>query len=143
MRLVEAMKAAFFLIFTTSCAFAQSQETPVYVEQFANLQSGMKKIYSECSQNPTTAEERLSLSDRLFALTKIVHRLEEQVQEADLQSRQQGHAIDKRLRLIEQGSHEVDSVLKALGNYLDTDDRVFWGLAVDFRKTIDTIMKVL
>jgi hypothetical protein len=143
MPVTSIVRAVLFLIFATPPLFAQSLETPVYVEQFSNLQSSMDRIYSECSRPSLSAGEKESLTARLFALQKTAHRLEEQAGKADLESVKQGRTTDKQLRLVEQGAMSIDVVLAALGNYLDTDDRVFLNVAIDVKKTVEFIRKMI
>ena len=62
---------------------------------------------------------------------------------ADLELLKRTQQHDKNLLLIELGSENIDSVLRALDNYLDTDDKLFLSLAHDFKKTLDNIVAAL
>ena len=137
------MKAALILALVTAFASAQSNETPVYVEQFTNLLASMDRISAECANASSNRDERIAISERLFALTKVAHRLQEQVGEVNSEIIRRGKRPDKRLRLIELGAMSIDSAVTSMGSYLETDDKLFWIIAVDFRKTADTIKKGL
>ncbi len=137
------MKTILSLLLTLPLALAQSRETPVYVEQFTNLHASMEHIFSESSKSPLTPEERQSLLERLFAVKKTAHGLQEQAGGADIEAQKRSQRTDRRLRLIEEGCMTVDGVVTALSDYLATDDKVFWSLAVDFRKITGFIIKVL
>ena len=137
------MKAALILALVTAFASAQSNETPVYVEQFTNLLASMDRISAECANASGNRDERIAISERLFALTKVAHRLQEQVGEVNSEIIRRGKRPDKRLRLIELGAMSIDSAVTSMGSYLETDDKLFWIIAVDFRKTADTIKKGL
>ncbi len=133
-----------FSLIIASVAFAQSRETPVYLEQFYNLQVSMERAYAEVSQIDTkSTEARLDLSARMFALQKAAHRLQEGSAEAGTAPLKIGKGIDKRLHLVGLGCMGIDSILTALTNYLETDDRIFLSLAVEFRQTVISIRKVL
>jgi hypothetical protein len=136
--------AALVLLTASVGAVAQSGETPVYVEQFQNLQSSMERVFLEVTKSESiTNEGRFNVNERLFALKKIAHRLQEGAGDAGIAAQNSGRKMDKRLRLVEQGCMSIDSVLAALGNFLDTEDRFFLGLAVDLRQTVISIRKVL
>ncbi len=122
---------------------AFSQEGPVYVEQFQNLQKSVDQIFDEISNGVPGKGDQLLLGERLFALKKVTHRLQEGAGEADNAARQRGAGVNKRLRLVVQGCMAIDSVLQALGNYLDTDDRFFLILAIEGKQTTSSIRKVL
>ena len=120
-------------------AIAQSGETPIYKEQFAALVQSMDRVYSSALKVPSGTDKQ-ELMERVFALQKSAHRLQEQAGEAENQSREAGHTIDKRLLLIEQGCMSVDLVLAATNNFLSTGDRVFVGLASDVRRVVSTVL---
>ena len=119
------------------------QEAPVYAEQFQNLQKSVDQILNEVSIGIPEKGDQQLLEERLFALQKVTHRLQEGAAEADLAARKRGAGVNKQLRLVEQGCMAIDSVLRALGNYLDTDDRFFLSLAIEGKQTASSIRKVL
>ena len=121
------IKYVVFLIVAAATTCAQSQETPVYLEQFQNLNANMDRIMDEVVKG----QIQDSTWSRLFALQKLTHHLQESAGEADGQARRSGARPDKRLLLIEQGCMAMDYVLKALGRFIDTDDRLFITLAAD------------
>jgi hypothetical protein len=118
----------------------------LYVEQFLSLRTSMERLFTAASQaNPRSMSSKASLdiNERLFALEKMAYRLQEQAAAAHVSALKQGRGTDKRLLLVQQGCMAIDSVLEALRNYLDTNDRFFLGLAADAKQMAASIRKVI
>jgi hypothetical protein len=110
-------KAIFAFLLVSAAAFAQSGDAPEYSAQLKNLQASVDRIYSDVSKTPSAPSEYQSLADRLFALKKRCHRLQEASGQADLNSMQQGNKSEKQLRLVELGCIGIDATITALENY--------------------------
>lgn len=130
------------LILTAAMVCAQSPEAPVFVEQFHNLRVRVERITNDVSQGNISREKEETAS-RVFALGKLVHRLQEGSAGADLDARKSGARPDKRLLLVEQGCIAMDYLLKALASFIDTDDRIFLSLAAEGKRTIASVTKML
>lgn len=137
------MKYAGLLMLTVAMACAQSLESPIYLEQFRNLRVSVERITNDVFQGNIRRDNQDSTASRVFALQKLVHRLQEEAGGADLDSRQHGARPDKRLLLVQQGCMALDYLLQALASFIDTDDRVFLSLAADGKQAIAAITKVL
>lgn len=127
----------------TVAASAQSMEAPVHKKQFVELVASMNSVYVESlAQEPKTGS-KLDLESRIFALIKTAHRLQEQAEQADLDSMKAGRSKDKTLMLVEQGCISVDGVLNALSSYMNTHDKDFLAVAANFNQTVTFIDKHL
>ena len=138
-----AIRHSAVLILTATIACAQSQESPVYLEQFRNLSVSVERITNDVFQGNIRRDNQDSSASRVFALQKLVHRLQEEAGGADIEARKRGARPDKRLLLVQQGCMAVDYLLQALASFIDTDYRVFLSLAADGKQAIAAIAKVL
>jgi len=92
------------------------------------------------------SSESLSLREERLALTKLVHRLGEEAQEAaqagnDVLERER--KLDRVLLLVSQGCEALSFTLMALDNFADTEDRTFLGLARDGEALAMSIEKLM
>ena len=134
---------AALLVLTAAIACAQSQETPVYLEQFRSLDASVERITSDVLQSNIRGDNQDSTGSRVFALQKLVHRLQEEAGGADIEARKRGARPDKRLLLVQQACMAMDYVLQALSSFIATDDRLFISLAADGKQAIAAIKKAL
>jgi hypothetical protein len=142
---------ALFLITSIGAHAQQSPESPVYVEQFRNLQRSVEQIYLEVSKtgSATSDEDRTKLQARLFALQKVTQSVRMAVSQENLNMLKQAVAkkkeykADKSLLLIDVGCYAIDTVLEALNQFAETDDRFFLGFASDIKQKAASIANIL
>jgi hypothetical protein len=132
---------------TVTPALAQSGEAAVYIDQFRTLQQKMEQIFSEVKSSGlpgVNTAKSIEIQERLFALTKLVHRLGETALSANNELlRDPKKDRDKSLMLVGQGCIAIDFVLTALDNYIDTGDRAFLGFATDAKQIVLAVGKIL
>jgi hypothetical protein len=140
----KALVVSLFLIM----AFALVQSIPaqnvgaakVYKTQFIELRAKVKLVFDRIEQQRGGLTD---LREEILALTKLIHRLQEEAMGSDMESTKRGHESDKTLLLVSQGCIALDFVLTALSNHIDTSDRAFIGLAKDGDVLIKSIEKIL
>jgi len=134
-------------LYLTQTAYAQgSGATNVYRTQFFEMHAKVKTIFERAGRQGRSEpnhKARVSLREEILALTKLIHRLEEEAARADLEGMERGRNSNKSLLLVAQGCKAMDFVLNALDNYITTDDRSFLSLARDGDSLIKSIEKML
>jgi hypothetical protein len=81
----------------------------------------------------------MDLRQEILALTKLIHRLEEESMATNLDNARS----DKTILLVSAGCRAMDFVLGAIDSYIDTDDRSFLGLARDGDALIKSVERLL
>ena len=114
--------------------------TKVYKTQFIELRAKVKSVSDRIEQQRTGSTD---LRGEILALTKLIHRLQEEAMDSDIESIKRGREPETTLLLVSQGCIALDFVLTALSNYMDTGDRAFIGLVKDGDVLIKSIEKIL
>ena len=81
--------------------------------------------------------------EEILALTKLIHRLEEEAASTNNEYFRRTQKSSKTLLLVQQASKAVDAMLAALSSFIDTDDRTFLGFARDNNAQTWAIRKVM
>lgn len=117
----------------------------MYADQLLRLSETTDQMLAEIVGSESHWAEsraaRHALEERLLALVKLVHRLDETAGETQVALLEKGQRPDKKFNLVGQGCLALDFVLRALDNYVDTDDRVFLGLARNGAELVGSIRK--
>jgi hypothetical protein len=123
-------------------ASAQTGAPNVYRNQFFDLRARVQSLVKRTepqSRATWTNKTRMDLREEILALTKLIHRLEEE----SLASNLDNARSDKTILLVSTGCKAMDFVLEALDSYIDTDDRSFLGLARDGDVLIKSVERLL
>ena len=133
-----AIKQLTVILFAASLLSAQSRETPVYLEQFGNLNASAERLRNELLAGKIDRDQLASLGSRIFALQKLLHRLQEAAGDVEVKT-----GTDKSLRLIQQGCMAIDYTLTAMTAFVDTGDRIFLNIAADGREMLAKVNNLL
>ena len=124
--------------------FAQSGgPESVFRSQFIELHSKAIGILDRVEKAGPREISRQQTLDEIFALVRLVHRLEEEASATNLQFMQRGQSSSKTLLLVQQASKSVDGMLSALTHYIESDDRAFLGFARENNALAWSVRKVL
>jgi hypothetical protein len=139
------MRTLIVFVFAVS-AFGQSEDTPVYLEGFANLNRSIDRMYTEVTTSlPKTFDDRIGLQRRIMAMQKTTHQLSQSAAEAnlDFMKRRRDPTPDKKLVLIVKSCAIIQALLETLDGYAETKDNIFVVVASELRQTIANIRKAL
>jgi|GEM_PF-4432608 len=147
----KLLRAIFILIIVAFCSnqsiHAQdSGAAKVYRTQFLESRVKVKAMLERVDRlSRSTINERtkINLQEEIFALTKLIHRLQEEAASSNIDAATRGQDSNKTLLLVSQGCIAMDYVLSALNSYIDTNDRAFLGLARDGDNLINSVEKIL
>jgi hypothetical protein len=120
--------------------------TKVYKDQFMELHQKTTAMLARAEQevkNNAPAEDRSELRHENLALTKLVHRLEEESARSYVDDSKSVQNPDKDLLVIESGCDQLGFVLGALDSYLDTGDSAFLGFAKKGSELVSSIELLL
>ena len=132
------------LFFLSASAFAQTGGAAgVFRAQFIDLHAKTIAILEQVEKSGPRGVPRQSTQEEIFALVRLVHRLEEETAATDVQFTQRGQPSSKILLLVEQASKAIDGMLFALEQYIDSEDRVFLGFARENNNLAWSIRKVM
>lgn len=123
-------------------AAGQTGASRVYREQFFDLRSKVQSVLKRTepdTRGPWTSKIRTDLRQEILALTKLVHRLEEEAMTSDLSN----DRSDKTILLVSAGCKALDFVLGAVDSFVETDDRSFLGLARERETLIKSVERLL
>ena len=144
------MKVILKISFALACTVGSSQivqaqtsgATNVYRNQFIDLRAKVQSVFQRTEQQSRRADDykaKTNLREEILALTKLIHRLEEESLASNVETRK----TDKTLLLVSQGCRAMDFVLGALDSYIESDDRAFLGLSRDGDVLIKTVERLL
>jgi hypothetical protein len=120
---------------------AQSKgDVRVYKNQFLSLSS---KIDSILSTIDDVVSDKQSLRYEFSTYTKLVHRLQETVEENNIEEIYNNGQSNKILLLISQGCISLDFVISSLDKFIETNDRAFIKLARDGNILTNQIKSIL
>jgi hypothetical protein len=134
------------LLFTQTSHAQNSGATNVYRTQFVEMRGKVRSIFERVERElrgEPDYKARVSLKEEMLALTKLIHRLDEEALRTDTESMERGRRSNKTLLLVSQGCRAMDFVLNALDNYITTEDRSFLSLARDGDSLITSVEKML
>lgn len=117
----------------------------VYRDQFFGLHDRIGNTLNKSKavvSSGSSRAERSAMLDELLALITLVHRLEEETARTAI-SQTIEPAVSKRLRLVAQGCAGLDFMIKALQNFLDTEDNAFLSFANDEHGIVGLVRKLL
>jgi hypothetical protein len=130
----------YFGFFSTTTVTAEEVgAAKVYIAQFVELHTKVEQIM----KNITQVKNKQDLREEMFALVKIIHRLDEESARTNLDMLKRGQASDKKLLLVSQGCEALEFVTSALDNFLDTGDRAFLGFAKNGNNLVNSVKKIL
>ena len=115
----------------------------VFRSQFIDLHSKAIAVFERVKNADLRGIPRQQTLEELFALVRLVHRLEEEAGATNLQLIQRGQPSSKRLLLVQQASNALDGMLAALSHYIESEDRAFLGFATDSNALVWSIRKVM
>jgi hypothetical protein len=143
------MKTILHLSFLLACtlvlfqtAEAQTGAANVYRSQFFDLRSKVQSIVKRTepqSRGDWDYKTRTDLREEILALTKLIHRLEEESMASNIERAK----TDKTVLLVSAGCRAMDFVLGSLNSYIETDDRAFLGLSRDGDALIKSVERLL
>ena len=132
------------LLFLSASASAQTAGAAgVFRAQLIDLHAKTILILERVEKAGPQGVTRQSTQEEIFALVRLVHRLEEEAGAANLQFIQRGQPSNKTLLLVQQAAKAVDGMLSSLDSYLESDDRAFLGFARDNNALAWSIRKVM
>ena len=114
----------------------------VFRNQLVDLHAKAISILEKTEKAPREVPRQQTF-DEVFALIRLVHRLDEEVSAANLQVLKRGQPSSKGLPMIQQAAKAIDSTLIALNSYLETEDRAFIGFARDSNALASAVRKVM
>jgi hypothetical protein len=107
-----------------------------YDEELTELSANLRALMVRTQDlSPRDAPGRVALQAELFALSKRLHRLEEEAIGADQELRRAGRAPDRPLLLAASISKALDLARSLTGCYIDTGEKVFWSSALAAAQT--------
>jgi hypothetical protein len=113
-----------------------------FVESRIKVRSILERV-DRLSRGSLDDRMKTDSQEEIFALTKLIHRLQEEAGGSNIDAMKSGHNSNKTLLLVSQGCIAMDFVLSALSSYIDTNDRAFLGMAKDGNSLINSIEKIL
>ena len=141
---MKSMQASvpMLLLMALTCFAQGAQETSsvasVYVTQYLGLHEQAEDLMKNSEQSPVLMRE-----EKIFATIKLLHKLEESVQEENLSRLKKAKTADKDLLLVQNGCQSLDLALSAFDSYLDTSDREFLCIARDAEVMARNIRRVM
>ena len=129
-----------------STSAQDSGAAKVYRTQFIETRAKVKNILDRVdmlTRGAADNQTKQNLREEILALTKLIHRLDEEAGQSDIDAMNRGRESNKTLLLVNQGCMAMDYLLKALDSYLETNDRAFLSFAKDGSKLIDSVEKIL
>jgi hypothetical protein len=143
MTLVRVCLAAWCLACFATYAQAQTGGAESVIRgQLVDLHAKAISILDSIEKAPAGVARQKTF-DEVFALIRLVHRLEEEAAATNLQFLKRGQRSSKELLLIQQAAKAIDSTLIAINSFLETDDRAFIGFARDSNALTWTVRKVM
>jgi len=143
---MHRMPLAILFFATVSRMLDAQGVAAVYVDQFRALEKQTRQVATQISESEhswkSSREVVVTLHERLGALQKIAHRLEETAADEDLKLVRANRKTDKTLLLVAQACKAADFTLSALYYYVDTNDRAFLGFARTGLDLVAAISKV-
>ena len=115
----------------------------VFRSQLIDLHSKAIAVLNRVEKGGPHGVPRQQTLEELFALVRLVHRLEEEAGATNLQLMQRGQPSSKILLLVQQASKAIDGMLAALSHYIESEDRAFLGFARDSNALVWSIRKVM
>jgi hypothetical protein len=148
---MEASVIAFRLILSISFALFVAQPSlaqpagaeSIFRSQLVELHSKAVAILDRVEKRLPQGPQEIQTREEIFALVRLVHRLEEEAAATNLQSLQRGQPQNKALLLVTQAAKGVDAMLAALDNYIASADRSFLGFARDNNAIVWAVRKVM
>jgi len=126
------------------CVLAQSGgPESVFRSQLIELHSKAVALLDRVEKSGTRGVPRQQTLEEIFALVRLVHRLQEEAGATDLQFMQRGESSSKTLLLVQQASISVDGMLSVLSYYIESDDRAFLGFARENNALVWSVRKVM
>jgi hypothetical protein len=132
--------------FTQPIHAQDSGAAKVYRSQFLDSRVKVKSMLDtvdRLSRGTIDNRDKMNLQEEMLALTKLIHRLQEEALSSNNDAVGRNQDPNKTLLLISQGCIAMDYMLSALSSYIDTNDRAFLGLARDGDNLINSVEKIL
>lgn len=131
------------LLYPVSALAQSGGPESVFRSQLIELHSKAVAVLDRVEKSGPRGIPRQQTLEELFALVRLIHRLEEEASATNLQFMQRGQPSSKTLLLVQQASKSVDGMLAALSNYIESEDRAFLGFARENNALVWSIRKVM
>jgi hypothetical protein len=115
----------------------------VFRNQLVDLHSKAVATLDRIEKAGPRGVPRQPTRDEIFALVRLLHRLEEEAATTNLQFMQRGQPSNKTLLMVQQAAKAIDGMLTALDNYVESEDRAFLGFARDNNALAWSVRKVM
>lgn len=115
----------------------------IFRSQLVELHSKAVAIIERVEKRLPQGRDEIQTREEIFALVRLVHRLEEEAAATNLQSMQRGQPQNKVLLLVTQAAKGVDGMLAAIDNYIASADRSFLSFARDNNAIVWAVRKAM
>jgi hypothetical protein len=131
------------LLLPLATSAQDSGSESVFRSQLIELHGKAIAILDRVEKMGPRESSRQDIRDEVFALVRLIHRLDEEAGATNLQLVRRNQPSSKTLLLVQQAAKAVDGMLSALDNYIESQDRAFLGFAKDNNALVWSVRKVL
>ena len=133
-----------FLFLLSPSVLAQtSGAEAVFRTQIVELHAKAIGILDRIEKSVPGGVPRRETQEEIFALVRLVHRVDEEAGATDLQYSRRGQPSSKVLLLVQQAAKGIDAMLTALDSYIESEDRSFLGFARDNNALVWSVRKAM
>ena len=131
------------LVIPASVIAQSSGSEAIFRSQLIELHAKAIAVLERIEKSGPRGIPQQQTREEILAITRLLHRLEEEAAATNLQFLQRGQPSNKTLLLVQQASKAIDGMLAALDYYIDSEDRTFLGFARDNNALAWSVRKVM